>query len=167
MFAQVGQSTVFSRRLCYHFLGWSLYSWSCASRWIWGPGKEIFFLFLFLEGGCGNLQPNITMFRCTTWSSDWFIDRPNERTNKQTNERQMADQKNERTNGQRTTDRPIDWLMDWCYLQSARRQSRNVTTWLNFVDCTEIKAFVELTVSSTIRAGAQNLLMVGNLTFLN
>lgn len=47
--------------------------------------------------------------------------------------------------------------------QSARRQRRNVTTWLNFVDCSEIKAFVELTVSSTIRAGAQNLLMTSGL----
>ena len=57
--------------------------------------------------------------------------------------------------------------MDCCYIQSARKQRRNVTTWLNFVDCTEIKAFVELTVSSTIRAGAQNLLMVGNLMFFD
>ena len=60
-----------------------------------------------------------------------------------------------------------DWLTDWRYFQSAKRQRRNVTTWLNFVDCTEIKAFVELNVSSTIRAGAQNLLMVGNLMFFN
>ena len=47
-----------------------------------------------------------------------------------------------------------------------RRQKRDLTTWLNFVDCTEIKAFVELTVSNTIRAGAQNLLMVGNYNFI-
>ena len=40
------------------------------------------------------------------------------------------------------------------------KQRRDLTTWLNFVDCTEIKAFVELTVTRTIRAGAQNLLMV-------
>lgn len=47
------------------------------------------------------------------------------------------------------------------------RQKRDLTTWLNFVDCTEIKAFVELTVASTIRTGAQSLLMVGNVEFVS
>jgi len=47
--------------------------------------------------------------------------------------------------------------------QSAVKQRRDLTTWLNFVDCTEIKAFVELTVTRTIRAGAQNLLMASGL----
>ena len=41
-----------------------------------------------------------------------------------------------------------------------RKQRRALATWLNFVDCTGTKAFVELTVTKTIRAGAQNLLMV-------
>ena len=41
-----------------------------------------------------------------------------------------------------------------------RKQRRELATWLSFVDCTGIKAFVELTVTKTIRAGAQNLLMV-------
>ena len=53
-----------------------------------------------------------------------------------------------------------------CFLQSMTKQKRDLTTWLNFVDCTEIKAFVELTVTQTIRAGAQNLLMVIELLFL-
>ena len=44
--------------------------------------------------------------------------------------------------------------------KSMRKQRRALATWLNFVDCTGIKAFVELTVTKTIRAGAQNLLMV-------
>ncbi|KAL9981220.1 hypothetical protein ACROYT_G009894 [Oculina patagonica] len=48
-------------------------------------------------------------------------------------------------------------------VQSMKKQKRDLTTWLNFVDCTEIKAFVELTVASTIRAGAQNLLMASGL----
>ncbi|XP_068681220.1 solute carrier family 12 member 9-like isoform X2 [Montipora foliosa] len=46
---------------------------------------------------------------------------------------------------------------------SMRKQGRDLTTWLNFVDCTGIKAFVELTVTKTIRAGAQNLLMASGL----
>lgn len=48
-------------------------------------------------------------------------------------------------------------------VQLLRRQKRELTTWLNFIDCTEIKAFVELTVAQTIRAGAQNLLMTSGL----
>ncbi|KAJ7377254.1 hypothetical protein OS493_030065 [Desmophyllum pertusum] len=47
--------------------------------------------------------------------------------------------------------------------QSMMRQKRDLTTWLNFVDCTEIKAFVELTVASTLRTGAQSLLMASGL----
>lgn len=47
--------------------------------------------------------------------------------------------------------------------QSMRKQRRALATWLNFVDCTGIKAFVELTVTKTIRAGAQNLLMASGL----
>ncbi|XP_027060222.1 solute carrier family 12 member 9-like [Pocillopora damicornis] len=47
--------------------------------------------------------------------------------------------------------------------QLLRGQKRELTTWLNFVDCTEIKAFVELTIARTIRAGARNLLMASGL----
>ncbi|XP_074635463.1 solute carrier family 12 member 9-like isoform X2 [Acropora palmata] len=47
--------------------------------------------------------------------------------------------------------------------ESMRKQRRALATWLNFVDCTGIKAFVELTVTKTIRAGAQNLLMASGL----
>lgn len=43
--AQLGHSTFISRWLCYHFLEWSLYPWSCSSGWIWCPGKEIILLF--------------------------------------------------------------------------------------------------------------------------
>ena len=49
-----------------------------------------------------------------------------------------------------------------------RKQKSDLTTWLNFVECTEIKAFVDLTVTGNIRTGAQNLLMViMEITFLS
>ena len=60
----------------------------------------------------------------------------------------------------------LPFCFAFLHSQSMRKQRRDVSTWLNFVDCTEIKAFVELTVTSTIRAGAQNLLMVLQLSFL-
>ena len=52
--------------------------------------------------------------------------------------------------------------------QTVRKQRSDLTTWLNFVECTEIKAFVELTVTENIRTGGQNLLMVIiKITFLS
>lgn len=52
--------------------------------------------------------------------------------------------------------------------QTVRKQKSDLTTWLNFVECTEIKAFVDLTVTGNIRTGAQNLLMVIiEITFLS
>ena len=52
--------------------------------------------------------------------------------------------------------------------QTVRKQKSDLTTWLNFVECTEIKAFVDLTVTGNIRTGAQNLLMViMEITFLS
>ncbi|KAM7443073.1 hypothetical protein ABFA07_008158 [Porites harrisoni] len=47
--------------------------------------------------------------------------------------------------------------------QTVRKQKSDLTTWLNFVECTEIKAFVDLTVTGNIRTGAQNLLMASGL----
>ena len=53
-------------------------------------------------------------------------------------------------------------------LQTVRKQKSDLTTWLNFVECTEIKAFVDLTVTGNTRTGAQNLLMViMEITFLS
>ena len=48
-------------------------------------------------------------------------------------------------------------------IKEVEAYSRDVTTWLNFVECVEIKAFVQQTIAPSVRIGAQNLLMVRTL----
>ncbi|XP_048581848.1 solute carrier family 12 member 9 isoform X2 [Nematostella vectensis] len=43
------------------------------------------------------------------------------------------------------------------------QQKNDTGTWLNFVDCAEIKSFVELTIASSIRQGVQHLLLTSGL----
>ena len=38
--------------------------------------------------------------------------------------------------------------------------NRQLNVWLDFVDISKVKAFVELSVSDSVRAGARNLLTV-------
>ena len=52
------------------------------------------------------------------------------------------------------------FLFARCFIQSVETHKRDVDTWLNFIDCAEIKAFVELTIAPSIRSGVQDLMMV-------
>lgn len=40
------------------------------------------------------------------------------------------------------------------------KHKKDLVSWLNFVDCSEIKSFVELTIAPSVRQGAQNLILV-------
>ena len=42
----------------------------------------------------------------------------------------------------------------------AEYYNRQLTVWLDFVDISKVKAFVELSISDSVRAGARNLLTV-------
>ena len=44
--------------------------------------------------------------------------------------------------------------------ETAVYYTKQLNTWLTFVDISKVKAFVELTVAPTIRAGTQSLLAV-------
>lgn len=45
-------------------------------------------------------------------------------------------------------------------VQSVEKHKKDLASWLNFVDCAEIKSFVELTIAPSVRQGAQNLILV-------
>lgn len=45
----------------------------------------------------------------------------------------------------------------------AQYYSNQLKTWLDFVEISKFKAFVELTVSDSVRAGTRNLLTVSKL----
>ena len=51
-------------------------------------------------------------------------------------------------------------LLVFVVFQAIARHKREIQHWLNFVKCAEIKAFVDQVISTSVRAGAQNLLMV-------
>ena len=45
-------------------------------------------------------------------------------------------------------------------LEAAETHHRQLPMWLNLVDLAKVKAFVELTIASTVRQGAQSLFTV-------
>ena len=46
------------------------------------------------------------------------------------------------------------------HLQTAHYHNHQLNTWLTFVEISKVKAFVELTLSLSVRTGAQSLLAV-------
>ena len=54
------------------------------------------------------------------------------------------------------------WLPSVAMHQSAQYYNEQLQTWLNFVDVSNVKAFSEITICSSIRTGVQNLLAVSS-----
>ena len=50
-------------------------------------------------------------------------------------------------------------------LEATEMHHRQLPIWLNLVDVAKVKAFVELTIASTVRQGAQSLLTVSVQSF--